>query len=236
MKRLHPALTTLESPIQRGHGLGALTNPDVFSQQWEMITDKMVSPAPSGLPSPEVSQLRWVIGASPFTSAIGEETDWGVLQEDTTSPIWVSTRRTPPALLYQLEALFDAARVEVFEGGIESAFARSIGFLLSTNPDATLKAVRQIIFSRPVSTEAVSETLKYLSRSANKETHAARMSLLLDALQHSSPAVRDNVASALASLGDSLAVPALRKAESQESVAPVRKSMQEIIEWLGSEN
>lgn len=136
----------------------------------------------------------------------------------------------------QLEALFDAAHEEMFKDGIESAFTRSISSLLSARPDTTLEATRQLIFSKRMGIEAVSETLKYLGRSADKATHTARMQLLLDALQHSSPAVRDNAASALASLGDSLAIAALRKAASQESVIPVRKSMQEIIEWLGHGN
>lgn len=147
---------------------------------------------------------------------------------DTSTAQW----ERPERLYKKIEALFEAAKEEVFEDGIGSVFSKGLTSLVNRYGNDTIAAISPLVIHERVNTEVASETLRCLGRMGHPLTYSFRMWLLERSLRCPSARVRDSAALGLASLDDPRSIPYLRQAIQQERVAELQEDMLQVLEQL----
>jgi hypothetical protein len=138
------------------------------------------------------------------------------------------------ALSAQVRGLIELAKDEVFEDGIESGFVKGLSALVEAHRERGLSMIMNTIERGETNAEITTEVLLWLGRLTDPSTHEERLKVLEQFLQNSSARVRDAASTALASMDDPKALPALKVAIERESVSDLRKDMQQVLAQLES--
>jgi len=129
-------------------------------------------------------------------------------------------------------ALFEAAKDQYFEDGMESAFSNELVAFIEKHGEAAVKAITHLITSEIVNVEVAAEALRWLGRMDHAPTHNARLRLLERSLFCSSAGVRDGAVLGLASMDDPHAITYLEQAIQREKHAELREDFQQVLTQL----
>jgi len=122
---------------------------------------------------------------------------------------------------------------EVFHDGMDSVFSRNFHALVDAHGVRALDALRAYMGSDRANGEYVGEALKELGNREDKETHAARLDMLVDCLFSVSDArIRDDVGLGIAALGDPAAIDSVETALANEPTEFLRYSYALVLEDL----
>lgn len=138
----------------------------------------------------------------------------------------------PVQLRAQARALFQGAHEETFEDGMESRFSTALSSLIQIHGTAAVEVIHELISAGSRWRQPASEALRWLGRLEDPPTHAARLWVLEQALQHPSAQVRDAAGLGLASMDEPHAIPALIEAIARESVPSLRQGLQQVLNEL----
>lgn len=125
-----------------------------------------------------------------------------------------------------LQRLLMRAQFEHFETGFDSFF--SLGLeeaLLGEHGGAMFELLDTYLDEPTVNTEIAYETMRLLGRLEHPQSHAFRLGILVRALGHSDPYLRDAAGLALVDLEDPRALPALQKAAACEPIPSLREDL-----------
>jgi HEAT repeat protein len=132
----------------------------------------------------------------------------------------------------QTVALFEAAKDQRFEDGMESEFSNELVALVEKHDDAAIKAIAHFITSEIVNDEVASEALRWLGRLDHPTTYHARLRLLERSLFCSSARIRDGAALGLAAMDDPHAITCLEQAIQREKNAELREDLTQVLTQL----
>lgn len=166
-----------------------------------------------------------VVSSSEFESVLPSLTAWQV--ENST----VQQER-PEEIDQEFTILFEAAKEQVFEDGMESEFSKELISLVKKYGDAAMEVVADLITNERVNAEVASEALRWLGRMDHLTSYHFRRWLLERSLRCSSAMVRDGAALGLASLNDPHAIPYLKRAILREGHIELREDMEQVLVQL----
>lgn len=177
--------------------------------------------------NPWRSQPKFALIATPRIEGPWEKYQEGHRQEglgNSTAP-----QELPEDIDQKIEALFEAAKEEDFEDGMESEFSKKLVFLLKRYGDAAMEALTYLIIYERVNAEVASEALRWLGRINHPASYHYRLWLLERSLRCSSAMVRDGATLGLASLDDHHTVTYLKQAIQQEPCKELRRDMEQVL-------
>ena len=139
-----------------------------------------------------------------------------------------------PVIKAMVKALFEAAKEEIFEEGVENEFSIGLISLIREYGNESVRILANHIIDSRVNEEIASEALRSLGRLDHPESYDERLRLLINSLNHPSARIRDAASVGLATLGDPLAIRSLKQAIQKEACVELREDMQQILESLES--
>ena len=134
----------------------------------------------------------------------------------------------------KIEALFEAAKEQVFEDGMESEFSKELVSLVKKYGNAAMKVIADLIIYEKINAEVASEALRWLGRMDHPASYSYRLWLLERSLRCSSARVRDGAVLGLASLDDPHAITHLKEAIQREECNELREDMEQVLAQLES--
>ncbi len=140
-----------------------------------------------------------------------------------------------PATLGGIQAVRDAfvlARQIVFEDGMENEFLSRLTNIIENYGASAVQEIERLIMQNAVSPEIAAVALRYLGGMDHRTSYRKRLALLITALGHASPQVRDGAALGIAALDDPLAIPSLEDAIKNEPIADLCQDMQLVLAQL----
>jgi hypothetical protein len=140
----------------------------------------------------------------------------------------------PDAIDQEIELLFDRAKEEVFEDGMESDFSRGLISYVRKFGDTAIAALVRLIVTEQANAEVASEAMRWLGHIDHPITYRSRLHLLERSLHNSSARVRDGAALGLASLDDPHAIPYLKQAIEREQYQELRYDLEQVVIQLES--
>ncbi len=144
----------------------------------------------------------------------------------------VREAQTPAVIEDKIRTLFNEAKEEIFEDGMESNFTTGLSTLVEQHGAEAITALIRLIEIENRNVEITAETLRWVGRIVHPLSYKSRLSLLERSLENDSARVRDAASLALATLDDEHALPALRAAIAREQYAELREDMQQILSQL----
>lgn len=158
-------------------------------------------------------------------------------EENTTSfkilPEDASTRpKNELKLQENLEFLFNCAKEEFFEDGIESQFSMSLEKIIHEHSSNAIIVLSNIILSEDINAEIASEALRLVGRIEHPETYSIRLWLLEQSLNSNSARIRDSAVLGLDSIDDPYSIDALKDAIVKESYSELREDMKQVLQQL----
>jgi len=135
-------------------------------------------------------------------------------------------------LRQKLKNLFEAAKDQHFEDGMESEFSNELVSLVEKYGEVVIKIITHFIISEIVNAEVVSEALRRLGRMNHIPTYHTRLWLLERSLFSSSARVRDGAALGLAAMDDPHAITYLKQAIQKEKHAELRDDLTQVLTQL----
>jgi hypothetical protein len=132
----------------------------------------------------------------------------------------------------RIRALFQSAKEDIFEDGIENNFLQGLTSLLNEYGDDAIAALSHHILHASPNEETVSEALRWLGRLSHPTSHDMRLMLLEGCLSENSARVRDAASVGLATLNDPHAIPYLKQAIEREEYAELREDMEQVLDQL----
>lgn len=141
-------------------------------------------------------------------------------------------RARPPKIDRNFQRLFEAAREETFEDGVESQFSRGLELQIRRYGESALESLTYFIIGEKINSEIAAEILRWLGRIKHSSTRASRLWLLKRSLFCASASVRDGALLGLASLDDPATIPHLKQAIDRERIAELREDMQQVLVQL----
>jgi HEAT repeat protein len=134
----------------------------------------------------------------------------------------------------QIIALFEAAREQNFEDGMESEFSKELIDVVKMHRVEAIEALASLLIEEKVNLEVASEALRWLGHMDHPASYRHRLWLLERSLRCSSPRVRDGATLGLAFLDDPQAIPYLKQAIQREQVYELRADMEQALAQLES--
>jgi len=131
-----------------------------------------------------------------------------------------------------LRRVFEKARDEEFENGMESQFSRSLSSIVVRGSDIAVEAISRVLKDRKLDIEVSVETLHLIGLIEHGPTRSSRLSILTQYLQHENIRMRDSAYVGIADIDDPSAIPGLRKALDSESSELLRQTLREVIGLL----
>jgi len=128
-----------------------------------------------------------------------------------------------------IRTIFSDAVHEEFEAGMESRFARRLIAVLERYGDDAAAAIEGLFQSESIGADLVVEAVRTLGRMRDPATSLARFRLLLIALRHSSPIVRDQAALALVDTQGPAVIGYLKEAASRERYKALREDFEQLV-------
>jgi|GEM_PF-5995735 len=144
----------------------------------------------------------------------------------------VRKAQSPSDIEDKIRVLFEAAKEEIFEDGMESNLTRGLSTLVEQDGAEAIIVLIRLIEIENRNDEIAAETLRWAGRLDHPSSYEPRLSLLEGSLGDDSARVRDAASLALASMDDEHALPALRAAIAREKYAELREDMQQILAQL----
>lgn len=123
-------------------------------------------------------------------------------------------------------AIFRDAGDGIFHDGMDSEFSRRLRDAIARHGDAAITALEPFLHDPGGSVEASEEALRLLGDIEDARTHAARLALLLCALESPNARIRDAASIGLAALDDPAAIDGLRRAVEAERSAWLRTNLE----------
>jgi hypothetical protein len=142
----------------------------------------------------------------------------------------------PQAIDQEITIMFESAKEQDFEDGMESEFSRSLVSLVRKYGNAVMEIVAGFIIYERVNAEVASEALRWLGRMDDPTSYHFRRWLLERSLGCSSAIVRDGAALGLASVDDPHAIPYLRQAILRENYTELSEDMEQVLAQLEKAN
>lgn len=211
----HRSLVTFDSPML--NVTAGATRPIPFLPSTQRVVDRVLFP-------PARVNLRRVLDATTAEQPIKPSS--GVLS--TTDPLLQPSR----FLWHEASRAFMVATDEVFEGGIESEFSRTLDSLLRTHGSAAVEALKTLLFSSRANLEVAVESLKWLGRVDHGESRQHRRELLERLLHSPCARIRYGAAFAIAAMDDPVSLPAIHRAIKRESHRRLRQYFQLVVDQL----
>jgi hypothetical protein len=128
--------------------------------------------------------------------------------------------------------LFEAAKGEIFEDGIESRFSKELNRVIKTFGNDAVKLITNLIVSEYANPEVASEALRWIGRMNHPESYSNRLWLLESCLNSSSSRIRDGAILGLASMDDPNAIPYIKNAMKREYIIELKHDMKQVIDQL----
>ena len=141
-------------------------------------------------------------------------------------------QETPVELSRKIAVLFEAAKDQHFEDGMESEFSRELTTLIAAYGNMTVQELAYLVLSEKVNAEVASEALRWLGNMPHDASFHFRLWLLERSLLCSSPMVRDGALLGLASLDDPRAIPYIKRAIEREQCEALRNNMEQALVQL----
>jgi hypothetical protein len=132
----------------------------------------------------------------------------------------------------RFRSVFQRAREERFEDGMESEFSKELESLVRACGPSSQEMLATLLEDDGLSKRVWGEAMRSLGRIDDPGSHLARLWMLEKGLTSSSALVRDGATLGLASMDDRRAVPYLQRAIDVESIAGLRGDMQEVLSHL----
>lgn len=132
----------------------------------------------------------------------------------------------------KVKSLFQLAKEEHFEDGMESIFSRALVDFVKKRGDIAIEAITETITDNDVNTETASESLRWLGLIEDPATHDSRLRLLEQCLNSLSPHIRDGAVLGLSFLDDPNVIPHLVAAVEQEKYVELREDMKQVLDQL----
>lgn len=133
-----------------------------------------------------------------------------------------------------LNSLTAAAKDEIFEDGVESAFTKGLRSFLDTYSMVAVSAIGNAKVAGKIPDSIAAEMARFLGDVDHSATRAQRFQLLSRWLSDQSVIVRDGAAIGLGYFGGHVALDRLRVAYDDEQVAIMRDDLRDLIEALAS--
>lgn len=184
---------------------------------------------------PVLKNTVWLIGSASTverrTHPLPLHTSTSQFRDDDTENA-TSLRARSQAIDQHFQRLFEAAREETFEDGVESQLSKGIGLLIRRHGESAIESLTYFIIGEKTNTEIAAEILRWLGRIKHPSTRASRLWLLKRSLFCSSATVRDGALLGLASLDDPATIPHLKQAIEREKIVELREDMQQVLTQL----
>ena len=133
---------------------------------------------------------------------------------------------------HAVERVFEAARDEYFEDGMESAFSRQLLSLVETYCEQMKEELAYWLVREKASPYVASEASRWLGQVDHAPSYRYRRWLLERCLRASSAIVRDGAGLGLAAMDDAHTIPSLRQAVQRESCEELRVNLQQVLDQL----
>jgi len=171
------------------------------------------------------SQKSWRPSPAP-------QENWTTAPRQDLSEHSTALQETPAELSRKIAALFEAAKDEYFEDGMESEFSRELTALIAAYGNIAVHELAYLVLFEKVNAEVASEALRWLGNMPHGIPSHFRLWLLERSLLCSSAMVRDGAILGLASLDDPRAIPYIKWAIGREQCEELRKNMEQVLVQL----
>lgn len=131
-----------------------------------------------------------------------------------------------------INSIFEEAKTETFEYGIESEFARKLDLLIYKYGDMVIEVLQRLVFQDDADIDVGYEALRVIGRAEHESSHISRLRLLQRGLFSSVPQIRNGSALGLAYLDDPKAIPFLMQAIERETIEWLREYFQQVNDQL----
>jgi len=135
----------------------------------------------------------------------------------------------------EMAQIFRENAGEVFETGMDNKFRQRIKSMLNNYSRPTVDTLSEWIQGGVMDVELLSESLRSVGASRDESTMEMRLELLVTALAHPSPIVRDSAIISLSDLANPLAIPHLKDALKKEKILSLRNDMMSVLEELNGD-
>lgn len=135
-----------------------------------------------------------------------------------------------PDIEQKIHMLFQAAKEQIFEDGMENTFLKGLTSLVDEYGDDAIAALSEHILYVESNEETASEALRWLSRLSHSTSLDVRLRLLEDCLNQNSVRIRDAATVGLATLDDPHAIPYLKQAIEREKYTELREDMEQALD------
>lgn len=132
-----------------------------------------------------------------------------------------------PSVIFQ--QLCSAAKMEVFEYGMESDYSRKLAQFIDEFQGLAIETIADFLSNNKVDEEVAAETLRQMGHSEHTPTHIARQSLLVSSLTNRSLMVRDGAILGLASMDDPVVIPLVEQAVKTEPDPVICHNMKDLL-------
>ena len=180
------------------------------SEEEEHLSDTSLS-----LPEPDDPEFNSQFARQKRTTLAAEDTSEAVDYYEPAFDLW---------------RLFESAREELFEDGMESDFSQKLMRLILCSPHDALSELALLLESTEVSSEASAEALRWIGRLRDPESQPHRLWLLERSLGNPNPAIRDAAIVGLAALDDRRSKKYVAAALATESVPELREDLKQLLE------
>jgi len=192
-------------------------NPAIMETNWGFVTTAGTDLALKR-PRPQLEPSPWTASPQPDVWLENFTTHQGVHKD----------------LNQKMLALFEAAKEQNFEDGMESEFSKELIDLVKESGVGAIAALAHLIIEEKVNPEVASEALRWLGRINHPASYPRRLWLLERSLRCSSARVRDGATLGLAFLDDPHARTYLRQVIQQEKIPELRADMERVLAQLES--
>jgi hypothetical protein len=129
-------------------------------------------------------------------------------------------------------SLFDAAKDELFEDGIETEFSRAVAAFIAQHGTKAVDALTKLILSGKADSSISAEALLWIARIEHPRSYLERLWLLERSLVNPVPQVRDAAALGLGSLDDPRAIKYVQQAIDLEKCVELREGLEHLLAQL----
>jgi hypothetical protein len=158
--------------------------------------------------------------------------NWTTASRQDFSEHSTALQETPVEISRKIAALFEAAKDQYFEDGMESEFSKGLIALVEAYGSMAVHELAYLILFEKVNAEVASEALRWMGNMPHSVSFPFRLWLLERSLLCSSSMVRDGAILGLASLDDPRAIPYIKRAMEREQCEELRKNMEQVLVQL----
>lgn len=146
-----------------------------------------------------------------------------------------SSRVSDSLVRGEMAQIFRESANEVFETGMDNKFRQRIKSMLNNYSRPTIDTLSEWLQGGVMDVELLSESLRSVGASRDESTMEMRLELLVTALGHPSPIVRDSAIISLSDLANPMAIPYLKDALKKEKILSLRNDMISVLEELNGD-